>query len=192
LNSITYSQFQGTPREWLLSNMTLGSVNLVVGKNASGKTRTLNVIHGLGKLVSGRQKPSELTTGRYTTTFEHEGRLLHYFLDIQDQKVIAEEFRDGTLVRLRRGAGGAGMIFYEKEKRDLDFQTPETEAAVVARMDTIQHRFLEPLGEWGAGVRHYAFGDQMGRIHLALLVKGGAEPDPTDVNAVIGLFRKGV
>lgn len=191
LKAIDYSQFQGTPREWSLSGMTLGSVNLVVGKNASGKTRTLNVIHGLGKLVSGRQKASELTTGRYTTIFEHEGRILHYILEINDWKVTAEEFREGERVLLRRGEGGAGTIFHEKENKDLEFQTPQTEAAVVARRDKIQHAFLEPLGEWGAGVRHYEFGDRMGRAHIALLVKEGPEPDPHDVNAVIALFRRG-
>ena len=52
-------------------------------------------------------------------------------------------------------------------------------------MDKIQHAFLEPLVEWGAGVRHYEFGGTMGRPVIALLVKDGPPPDPTDANAVI-------
>src|SRR4051794_1200702 len=87
LKTIDYMQFNGTEREWSLSGLTLGSVNLVVGKNATGKTRTLNIINGLGGLVTGRKKPTELTTGTYRTTFEHDGRLLRYSLDIQDRKV---------------------------------------------------------------------------------------------------------
>jgi energy-coupling factor transporter ATP-binding protein EcfA2 len=192
LNSISYTQFHGTDREWRLEGLTLRAINLIVGKNATGKSRTLNIINGLAKLVSGRKKPSELTTGTYETTFEHEGRLLHYLMEIQERKVVAEEFRDGERTLLRRAIGGAGEIFHEKENKMQDFQTPETEAAVVARRDTIQHRFLQPLGEWGERLRHYEFGEQMGRDKVALLVKGGPEPDPTDVNAVIGLFRKGV
>src|SRR5262249_46694946 len=70
--------------------------------------------------------------------------------------------------------------------------TPETDAAVVARMDKIQHSFLEPLGEWGVGVRHYEFGGKMGRAYVTLLVKEGPVPDPRDVNAVVALFRKAV
>jgi energy-coupling factor transporter ATP-binding protein EcfA2 len=192
LKSIDYSQFLGTDREWTLQGLTLGPMNLVVGKNATGKTRVLTIINALGKLVSGRQKPSELTTGTFRTTFEHEGHLLHYVLDCRERKVVTEEFRDGERTLLRRAVGGAGEIFHEKENKMQEFQTPETEAAVVARRDTIQHSFLEPLGEWGARVRHYEFGDKMGRVHIALLVKGALEPDPTDVNAVIALFRKGV
>jgi energy-coupling factor transporter ATP-binding protein EcfA2 len=192
LKLIDYAQLQGTDREWRLEGLTLGPMNLIVGKNATGKTRVLNIINGLGKLVSGRQKASELTSGTYRTAFEYEGRLLHYTLDIHERKVVTEEFRDGERTLLRRAVGGAGEIFHEKENKMQEFQTPETEAAVVARRDTIQHRFLEPLGEWGARVRHYEFGDKMGRGHIALLVKGTLEPDPTDVNAVIALFRKGV
>ncbi len=192
LKSINYVQYQNTDRQWRLEGLTLGPVNLIVGKNATGKTRVLNVINGLAKLVSGRKKPSELTTGEYATTFEAEGHLLHYVLKINERKVVAEEFRRGERTLLSRKVGGAGVIFHEKENKTQEFQTPETELAVVARRDTIQHGFLQPLGEWGERLRHYEFGETMGREHITLLVKGGPEPDPTDVNTVVGLFRKGV
>ncbi len=190
LKSIDYSQFQGTEREWRLTGLTLGPVNLVVGKNATGKSRTLNLINGLANLLGGKKKPNELTTGSYHTTFEHDGRVLHYTLEIQNRAVTKEVFKDGDRVLLERGAGGAGKIFHEQEQREFDFQSPESECAVVTRVDKIQHRFLEPLAEWGAGVRHYECGGTMGRAVIALLVKDGPPPDPTDANAVIALFRK--
>jgi len=192
LRTYGYAQYPKAPREWTLAGLTLGRINLVVGKNASGKSRTLSTINGLGDLVSGRRKPSDLSSGTYEATFEHEGRTLRYFLDICDRKVVAEEFSDGGTVLLTRGAGGIGKIFHEKEKGSLDFQTPEGDAAVVARRDIIQHHFLEPLGQWGEGVRHYAFGDKMGHGTVAIIVQNGPTPDPRDVNAIVALFRKGV
>lgn len=191
LKSIDYTQFEGSPRAWSLAGLVLKPMNLIVGKNAIGKTRTLNIIHGLGRLVSGRQMPSELSSGSYRTTFEHEDRVLSYSIEIHENKVISEEFRDDNIPLLSRGAGGVGRIFQVKENTEIDFQTPETQAAVVARMDKIQHDFLSPLNSWGDGVRHYAFGDTMGRTTIALLVPNGPAPDPNNVNAVIGLFRKG-
>ncbi len=80
---------------------------------------------------------------------------------------------------------------YEKEGKVIEFQPPDSDLAAVARVDKIQHSFLEPLREWGQGVRHYLFGETMGKPVLALLVKDGPTPDPKDVNAVIGLYRKG-
>jgi hypothetical protein len=191
LKTIDYVQFGGTDRKWSLSGLALGTVNLVVGKNATGKTRTLNLINYLGALLAGRKKPAELTTGTYRTTFEHNDSLFSYSLDVQDRKVTLEEFREGDRVLLKRGKDGAGTIYHEKEKKDFEFQTPETECAVVARVDKIQHAFLEPLVEWGAGVRHYEFGGTMGRPVIALFVKDGPPPDPTDANAVIALSVKG-
>jgi hypothetical protein len=93
---------------------------------------------------------------------------------------------------MKRGSTGEGTMLYEKEGRNIEFQTPVSELAAVARVDAIQHKFLEPLRRWGEGVRHYLFGETMGRPVLAFLVKDAPPPDPKDVNAVIALFRKGL
>lgn len=190
LTKINYSQFKGSPQQWLLSDLLLGQSNLIVGKNASGKSRTLSIIRGLGMMLSGKQKP-EFQSGNYDAVFDDEGKTVRYCLEYMDRKVVREEVTVDGKQLLVRGAGGKGEIFHEKEKKKLEFQTPETDLAAFARRDSIQHSFLEPLGEWGAGVRHYAFGGLMGREHIALLVKDGPEADPADANAVIGLFRKG-
>jgi energy-coupling factor transporter ATP-binding protein EcfA2 len=191
LKSVSYSEFIGEPKEWSIYDFTLEPINLVVGKNATGKTRALNVLSGLGNLLSGRQKPGELTSGSYDVTFEHNDHILKYILQISDHKVICETFADGEEPLLTRGEGGKGYIRHEKENTDLEFQTPETDAAVVARRDAIQHAFLQPLSDWGLGIRHYSFGDTMGRNTIGLLVNGSPQPDPTNPNQVIGLFLKG-
>ena len=54
LKSIKYTQFGGMPRLWKLEGCTLGNVNLIVGKNATGKSRILNIINGLANLLSGQ------------------------------------------------------------------------------------------------------------------------------------------
>ncbi len=123
--------------------------------------------------------------------FEHEGRTLKYALNIADYKVVYELFSDGDRVLLERREGGVGKIFHEKEGRDFEFQTPETDAAVVARRDTIQHPFLRPLSDWGLGVRHYSFGEMMGRNTIGILVEDSPLPDPKNADDVVGLFRKG-
>jgi energy-coupling factor transporter ATP-binding protein EcfA2 len=192
LKSLTYSEFQNTSKAWSISDLTLEPINLVVGKNATGKTRTLNVLHAVGRLLSGRQKPSELSAVNFDILFEHDERILRYVLNIFDYKVTHELFSDGDNVLLERGNGGVGEIFHAKEQKNLEFQTPESDAAVVARRDTIQHPFLQPLSDWGLGVRHYSFGDTMGRTTIGLLIEGGPRPDPTNPNEVVGLFREGM
>jgi energy-coupling factor transporter ATP-binding protein EcfA2 len=109
LTSITYAQWEGTPREWKIEGVQLGPINLLVGSNASGKSRTLNVISGLAKLFSGATKVS-LLSGDYDVSFADESTQLHYKLNILDSKVTHESFAAGTTTYLERGAGGAGRI----------------------------------------------------------------------------------
>jgi len=72
LVSMNYVQWEGTPREWRIDGVLLGSVNLLVGSNASGKSRTLNVIAGLAKLLAGDVKVTILSAD-YDVAFDDEG-----------------------------------------------------------------------------------------------------------------------
>ena len=191
LTKINYSQFTGSPNQWVLSDLRLGQSNLIVGKNASGKSGALNIIKGLGLLLSGKQKP-EFLSGNYEAFFEHEDKRMRYCLEYTDRKVVREEVTVNGEPFLVRGTGGVGTIYHQKEMKPLEFQTPETDLAAVARRDSIQHPFLDPFGEWGAGVRHFAFGGKMGSTTMVFLMKEGPEADPSNENAVIALFRKGV
>ena len=62
LKSIKFRESMGRDTEWLLDDLTLSPSNLLVGKNATGKTRTLNVIHFLSTLFTG-QRQELISTG---------------------------------------------------------------------------------------------------------------------------------
>ncbi|MDR1553026.1 MAG: hypothetical protein LBS69_06145, partial [Prevotellaceae bacterium] len=44
LQRFKYSEFSGQPQEWRLEEFSLEKVNLLVGKNATGKTHTISAI----------------------------------------------------------------------------------------------------------------------------------------------------
>lgn len=90
LKSIQYAQFENTPRLWKLQDFTLGNINLIVGKNASGKTRTLNVINGLANLLSGERK-LQYISGNYTVEFDHKGQEVEYILHYENKSIICEQ-----------------------------------------------------------------------------------------------------
>ncbi len=192
LKSINYSQYDGELDEWRLEGLELGRVNLLVSSNAVGKTRTLNVINGLAALLSGRVK-LRFRSGNYDTRLEHDGKVFQYVLEYRDAQVVREEFRrNKTEVLLQRGEGGAGKIFAEKIGGLMEFQTPEDELAAVARRDTVQHSFLDPLTQWANSTYHYAFGSDMGKNRFAAITgseKG--EFDPHNTEAVVVIFKKG-
>jgi energy-coupling factor transporter ATP-binding protein EcfA2 len=192
LKSIQYSQYEGKPNEWRLEDCTLGDINLIVGKNATGKTRTLNVISGLANSFSGDLK-QKLDTGNWDFVFDNDGEDIRYLLKWKSKHVIHEEFIQGGKTLLQRGADGTGKIYAEQLNLHIDFQPPSDELAVVSRRDTIQHSFLDRLYVWGEDVRHFRFGTPMGQNRLVVYVDGLPEQELNLKNPdyVVEIFRQG-
>lgn len=191
LKSIKYAEFEGTPQEWKLECFSLADTNLLVGKNASGKSRILNIINALARHVAGIDQPR--LSGDYDAEFIDDDKEVHYQLKYEEGQVVEEKFTVDGRTLLNRAKGGEGLIWAEEIDggKNIRFQTPPSELAAVARRDTIQHKFLEPLYSWGSSLRHYSFGSALGKDHLVVFVeKGGREVDDRDANAVVALYRQ--
>jgi hypothetical protein len=171
--------------------LTLGSRNLIVGKNASGKTRALNIITGLARQLSGQEI---LRSGNFRAEFQDGRETYTYELRYDQQEVVHEKYTIGSKVYLDRGAEGKGVIWADEIEKgsEVVFQAPVSVLAAVVRRDSIQHKFLESLHTWATSVRRYNFGSPLGKDHLAVFLdKGGAMPDERDQNAVVALYRLG-
>lgn len=190
IKSLSYSQHEGKAEEWYVEKFSLGKINLIVGKNATGKTRTLNVIGGVAKLLSGERKEL-FSSGNWDLVFEDNGNEIHYSLKIDDFKVVFEKLTFGEDVVLERGAGGIGTIKAVELDQTIKFQSPENELAAFARRDTIQHPFFEHIFKWANSLHHYLFGTQMGKDRLVVFVSDkDKEIDTRNETAVVALFRK--
>ena len=197
LVALEFSEFRGEPREWVLEGASFVNINLIVGKNASGKTRLLNVIKGLAGLLSGARR--ELyTSGQYKAVFElNKTERFIYELVIKKKKVIHEKFLISGKVLLSRKNDGAGYIWAEQLKKRIRYQVPTSELAAVYRRDAIQHPYLEYLYEWAVSVKHYLFGSELGKRTIMLAEDLKAEnteigDKQDDTEEVIKIFRKGI
>lgn len=192
LESITYAQFKGKPEEWGMADFSFGNINLIVGKNATGKSRTLNVIKSLGDLVSGEIK-LKFKSGDYIVIFNKNDKKVEYSLKYEDSKVIEEKLTVDSEPKLRRGSGGEGEIYAVDEKRMMKFQSPPSELACVSRRDSVQHPFFEDLYEWGKNLRLYYFGTQLGKSLYTVFQKDKEEKEPNlkDAEQAVAIFKKG-
>jgi hypothetical protein len=199
LEKFVYRENAATPQEWALEEARFGQVNLIVGRNASGKSRLINTINGLAALVSGQKKLVYLS-GDYDVTFKESNRVYRYVLQYQNQSIVKEMLKIDNDVVLDRQNSGEGVILFEELKTRGKFQTPPNELAVGARRDALQHPFLEPLHKWGQSVRYYQFGTDLGQTWLSILPPGterqtpsDAPPMPsTDPKMVVALFKTGL
>lgn len=190
LKSIRYVEWQGTPQEWLLEKLAFGQRMLIVGKNSAGKSRSVRVTAALARNLIGALPPS--ASGAYVAAFDFNGKEYVYELKFQESEVIHELITIDGKVYLQRGAGGFGTILAEKFTGELmEFQVPPTSLAAVARRDTIQHSFIEPLFEWASSLRFYQFGGLMPGS-LAIFGATGQQVDDRDENAFTGIFQEGI
>ena len=190
LKFIEYVEFPKTDREWRLEGTALSQINLVVGKNATGKTRMLNLIASLAKLITGEIKEI-FQAGSYVAKFQKDGTSWEYLLEYDNAVVTREELLlDGTDM-LHRGEGSIGRIVAEdiENKPRIRFQADARQVAVLSKRDAVQHGFLEPLHDWALSVRHFRFGGDMG--NLAVAVKGPEiEINDRDTSQLVPILHK--
>jgi energy-coupling factor transporter ATP-binding protein EcfA2 len=190
LEKITYSYEESGGRCWKLPEFVLKDINLLVGKNASGKSMSLNVIAAMHRMLKQKQL---MIAGKWNLLFRDQDLIIRYELELKDQKVVMERFHVDDECRFDRNAEGAGKIFAFKEDKLLDFQSPVDELAIFSRRDSIQHPYLEPLNEWVRNVRHYHFGDRLGKDRVIMVIKeNDTSVDPSDENATSRILVDGI
>jgi AAA15 family ATPase/GTPase len=173
LREMKFCRFKGQVAEWSMEGkpkndindqpVTFQAINLVVGKNATGKSNVVNAIRQLADLLSGDRKLSELmhNTSIYDLLFENNGNEITYHLEFEEGKIKQERLEISGVAKLERD-GKKGKMFYEQANSFLDFQMEEDKLAV-SRVDNIQQPFFKPLQNWGKTLTHYRFGGQLGK-----------------------------
>jgi hypothetical protein len=191
LKTVEYAELLEKPNDWTVKGLTLGPVNLIVGKNASGKTRTMNVIANLAGLFMPNASLGRVH-GRHDFVFDSDGQKLQYIVRIADGKAVFEELLVNDVSMFDRASDHTGQIYNADEKRKMRFRPPDSELAAVVRRDSLQHPFVEPLHEWAMSLRHYTFGASLGKDSVALILMDGREADERDNTQVVSIFRKAV
>lgn len=196
LTALEYIQFEGQNGEWTVKNCTFDNINLIVGKNSSGKSRILNVISCLASLIAGERKPT-LKTADYHVTFEDDSDSIYkYRLKIENAKVVEECLELNSNILLQRGNDGSGTIFAKQLNVEMNFQSPVTELASHTRRDSVQHPFFDGLFNWAKALRFYHFGSPLGKDNMAIFKDKKEADDATPIDLkeeqkVIAIFKKG-
>jgi predicted ATPase len=153
IRSLDYYENKGKNNFWEIKEVHLSKQNIIVGLNATGKTRLTNVIKSLSAILSAKVK----TNGNWSLTFENGNKKpVFYSLEINDNKIDCELIKEGERVLLDR-KGGAGIIYSEKDKEFHDFNPPIDELTINARRDLAHYPFLETFILWAKNVKGYSF-----------------------------------
>ena len=169
LRKLTFRENEGKKIEWLIDDVHLGKINLIVGQNSSGKTRTLNALSDLVDMLNGSTNIPKVH-GKYVVSFQHENEDVQLEFSYDKGVVLKEELVWKGNKVLERSEDGSGWIIYMggKEALSLEFGIPRYQLACFAKQDKLQHPFLELLHTWAIDMRRFDFSGNMGKSSYAL------------------------
>lgn len=194
LRKLTFRENEGKTIEWLIDNVHLGKINLIVGQNSSGKTRTLNAVSELVELLNGGTNIPKVH-GKYKVSFL-----------VDDQEVLLEIEYDNSIIIneslvwkgeqvIERREDGSGWIIYMggKENIALDFGIASNQLACFAKRDKLQHPFLEHIHKWARNMRRFDFSGNLGKNSYTLKsIFESDEVDFSDTNSsLVPIFYLG-
>jgi ABC-type multidrug transport system ATPase subunit len=169
LRKFSFRENAGQKIEWLIDNVNLGEINLVVGKNSSGKTRTLNALSDLVSMITGK---GTTATGpvSYELLFKNSDNLMKYELSYDLETIHSERLYVGEELVMERGEEGKGKVKYEATPGSmyLDFEIPHDQLASYAKRDRLQHPFMETIHGWAVSLRRFNFSGDLGKTRYAL------------------------
>jgi ABC-type lipoprotein export system ATPase subunit len=195
LKKFSYKEFEtNDDKKWILDQFDLNNINLFVGDNASGKSRTLKYIHQLSRILLSNR--FSLISGYYDIELldSFEKNLYKFKISFKDGAIESEELCVNERLLLNRSIDGKGEIYNDVIDTKIEFKLPPNEL-ISTRRDELQYPFLEKLFNWASNVRHFRFSKEEEKNRLFLIdsnrtVTSGFNNNNI-ANQAIEVFRQG-
>jgi AAA15 family ATPase/GTPase len=156
LTKIDFCERQAADVFWDIKDVHLGMFNLIIGLNAVGKTRLVNIIANFARTLTGKVPP--LKNGKWKLEFEDrsENTFYRYNLEIEDKIVKNEEIIKDKKILLKREKEEGKIFSYLREKM-IPFNPPKNQLTPHVRRDIKEFPFLEEFLKWAENFRGYMF-----------------------------------
>jgi energy-coupling factor transporter ATP-binding protein EcfA2 len=156
ITKIDFSERRGKDVYWQIKNVNLSMFNLIIGLNATGKTRLVNTIANFAKTLCG--KISYLKDGNWNIQFQNpiDNTVYQYNLVVEDKVVLFEEMIKDKDVLLKRQKEN-GEILSKIQGKMVGFSPPKNQLTPHVRRDIKEFPFMEELLNWAENFYGYMF-----------------------------------
>lgn len=177
LSALKYIRHSDEPREWQIVGRNddyayFRNMNLLVGKNASGKSRTLNVIREIANLLAGKisLKGTTCSSEQFDIVFKKDEDYYRYRLSFANSLVQDEILNyNNDIIFDRRNN------IQNNNKLDTDaIHQLDGHELMVSMVDFEGNPYFEDLFQWGHSLKNYLFANQ---LEKNLLVKDYTQID---------------
>ncbi|HDR9237723.1 TPA: ATP-binding protein [Burkholderia vietnamiensis] len=183
-------------QEWKLQGLNLSPINLIVGKNSSGKTRVTNIIYTLARMLAGKLPP-HFYSGTWVAEFERMKGLSperqRYHLELSESTVSRETFQIGRQLIMGRSEDGNCFVMRKAGSERVKYKVPKNQLTAVVRRDEIQHPFFDHLYQWGSNFCVYRFGTDFGKSNATIITPAAGNEEffstSDQVDNAVHVFR---
>lgn len=141
---------------YYIKDIELGRKNLIVGRNSTGKSRLVQLIASIAKMMS--QKVSYLFEGQYILLFKDEnGSTYEYTFVVGLSSVIKEELIVGGKVVLERK--NTARLYSVKYNRIDEVSPPDNRLVMHVRRDKEEYPYFEKIIDWADHTYGFKFGN---------------------------------
>jgi predicted ATP-dependent endonuclease of OLD family len=156
LKNLWYSEYEGESKCWALDSADFVDFNLVVGRNATGKSRLIAVISGLCQILSGKNT-NIFDSGHYKAEIQLGDSVYLLEIKLREKNVELEKLSVNGELRMLRGYDGKGEIYYQDEGKFMPFIQQSDTLTLQQRRDALQHPYIVALADWAKGALTYFF-----------------------------------
>ena len=192
LTRISYKEFEKSSRYWEFKDFTVSDINLIVGPNASGKTRILNVINGLALIIL--DKKQNLVYGAYDVDFTNKSNKFNYQVGLSNGNIIYEKLYLNNQEMFNRNKNGKGFIFSTKIKQEIELKVPKN-ILLISRRDEIQFPYIEYLYNWALNTMHFRFSKEQEKLTLSIVNTNRAQNNRSSsdqIESILKVFKLAV
>jgi energy-coupling factor transporter ATP-binding protein EcfA2 len=153
--------FSYNDNSWKLDDLYLQAVNLIVGRNASGKSRTLSSIESLADVLSQRRQLPHNASWRVQFLSATQQKIDYSIAIKASGQIIREVFAlDGKLLIDRKlsDENSFSRVLNRSTNKMESFFPPEDKLVLHVRRDIKAYPEFERLIEWAANSYGFRFG----------------------------------
>lgn len=177
-------EFSFKDSNWEIQNLEFGAASLIVGKNATGKSRTLKQLSVFFKLIN--QFTLSSPSGKFHAKFSKDNDIYTYDLEINPTYPIQEVLSINNDIVLKREASDSNetALLLNKQNNAFDsINPPRNKLIIHVNRDTKKYPFLEDIARWAEKSYIFKFGSIFPDIYNSTYFDTSL-PNPVDITDI--------